>query len=161
MISHEYVLSHENRARLAPRVSSQLRALLLPYPQSLSGVALLACAYVCVKVKSLSRVRLFVTPWTVPYQAPLSMVFSRQQYWSGLPFPSPGDLPKPGIEPGSPTLQTDTLPSEPLGKFYGNTMLPMEISHPQHSSQSALIKTSSIMSFFCSKSSNGFSSHPE
>ena len=78
MISREYVLSRENRARLAPRVSSQLRALLLPYLQSLSGVALLACAYVCVKVKSLSRVRLFVTPWTVPYQAPLSMVFSRQ-----------------------------------------------------------------------------------
>ena len=58
MISREYVLSRENRARLAPRVSSQLRALLLPYLQSLSGVALLACAYVCVKVKSLSRVRL-------------------------------------------------------------------------------------------------------
>ena len=55
------------------------------------------------KVKSLSRVRLFVTPWTVAYQAPLSMGFSRQEYWSGLPFPSPGDLPNPGIEPGSPT----------------------------------------------------------
>ena len=54
-----------------------------------------------VKVKSLSRVRLFATPWTVAYQAPLSMGFSRQQYWSGLPFPSPGDLPDPEIEPGS------------------------------------------------------------
>ena len=53
------------------------------------------------KVKSLSRVRLFATPWTVAYQAPLSMGFSRQEYWSGLPFPSPGDLPNPGIEPGS------------------------------------------------------------
>ena len=52
-----------------------------------------------MKVKSLSHVRLFVTPWTVAYQAPLSMGFSRQQYWSGLPFPSPGDLPNPGIEP--------------------------------------------------------------
>ena len=56
------------------------------------------------RVKLLSHVRLFVTPWTVAYQAPPSMGFSRQQYWSGLPFPSPGDLPNPGIEPGSPTL---------------------------------------------------------
>ena len=57
-----------------------------------------------VKVKSLSRVRLFATPWTVTYHAPPSMGFPRQEYWSGLPFPSPGDLPNPGIEPGSPTL---------------------------------------------------------
>ena len=56
------------------------------------------------KVKSLSPVRLFVTPWTVVYQAPLSMGFSRQYYWSGLPFLSPGDLPDPGIEPWSPAL---------------------------------------------------------
>ena len=69
-----------------------------------------------VKVKSLSRVRLFATPWTVAYQAPLSMGFSRQECCSGLPFPSPGDLPNPGIEPGSPTLQADALPSEPSGK---------------------------------------------
>ena len=68
------------------------------------------------KVKSLSPVRLFATPWTVAYQAPQSMEFSRQEYWSGLPFPSPGDLPDPGIEPGSPALQADTLPSEPPGK---------------------------------------------
>ena len=54
-------------------------------------------------------VRLFVTPWTVAYQAPPSMGFSRQEYWSGLPFPSPGDLPNPGIEPRSPALQADTL----------------------------------------------------
>ena len=50
---------------------------------------------------------------SVAYQAPLSMGFSRQDYWSGLPFPSPGDLPDPGIEPGSPTLQADTVPSDP------------------------------------------------
>ena len=56
------------------------------------------------EVKSLSRVRLFATPWTVAHQAPLSMRFSRQEYWSGLPFPSPGDLPDPGTEPGSPAL---------------------------------------------------------
>ena len=56
------------------------------------------------EVKSLSRVRLFVTPCTVAHQAPPSMGFSRQEYWSGLPLPSPGDLPDPGIEPRSPTL---------------------------------------------------------
>ena len=67
-------------------------------------------------MKLLSRDRLFVTPWTVAYQAPLSMGFSRQGYWSGLPFPSPGDLPHPGIEPRSPTLQADALTSEPPGK---------------------------------------------
>ena len=69
-----------------------------------------------MKVKLLSRVQLFATPWTVAYQALRSMGFSRQDYWSGLPFPSPGDLPNAGIEPGSPALQTDALPSEPLGK---------------------------------------------
>ena len=69
-----------------------------------------------VKVKSLSRVRLVATPWTVAYQASQSMGFSRQEYWSGLPFPSPGDLPDPGIEPGSPALEADALPTEPPGK---------------------------------------------
>ena len=69
-----------------------------------------------VKVKSLSRVRLFATPWTVAYWAPPSMGFSGQGDWSGLPFPSPGDLPNLGIEPRSPALQADTLPSEPLGR---------------------------------------------
>ena len=59
-------------------------------------------------------------PWTVAYQAPPSMRFSRQEYCSGLPFPSPGDLPNPGIEPGSPTLQADALPSEPPGKSVGH-----------------------------------------
>ena len=54
-----------------------------------------------------SRAQLFVTLWTVACQAPLSMEFSRQEYWSGLPFPSPGDLPDPGIEPRSPALQAD------------------------------------------------------
>ena len=65
------------------------------------------------KVKSLSHVRFFATPWTVAYQAPLSMGFSRQEHWNGLPFPSPGDLPNPGIEPGSPALPTDALLFEP------------------------------------------------
>ena len=68
-----------------------------------------------VKVKSLSHVRLFVIPWTIVYQAPPSTGFSRQEYWSGLPFPSPGYLPDPGIEPWFPTLQADSSPSEPPG----------------------------------------------
>ena len=68
-----------------------------------------------VKVKSLSHVRLFATPWTVAHQAPTSMEFSRQEYWNGLPFPSPGDLPDPGIKTGSPGLQADVLPFEPPG----------------------------------------------
>ena len=69
-----------------------------------------------MKVKSLSHVQLFGTPWTVTYQALLSIGFSRQEYWSGMPFPSPGDLPDPAMEPGSPALQTDALPSEPPEK---------------------------------------------
>ena len=56
------------------------------------------------KMKSLSRVQLFATPWTVAYHTPLSMGFSKQEYWSGLPFPSPGNLPDPGMEPRSPAL---------------------------------------------------------
>ena len=63
------------------------------------------------KCKSLSCVRLFATPWTVE-----SMEFSRPEYWSGQPFPSPGGLPNPGIEPGSPALPADSLPAEPPGK---------------------------------------------
>ena len=62
-------------------------------------------------MKSLSHVGLFATPWTVAYQASLSMGFSRQEYWSGLPFPSPGDLPDPGIEPRFPALEADALTS--------------------------------------------------
>ena len=69
--------------------------------------------YICIerkKVKSLSA-----TPWIIAYQASPSMGFSRQEYWSGLPFPSPGDLPDPGIEPGPPALQVDSLPTELSG----------------------------------------------
>ena len=64
-----------------------------------------------------SRVPLFATSWTVACQAPLSMGFSRQEYWSGLPFPSPGDLPNPGIKLRSPTLQADALTSAPPGEW--------------------------------------------
>ena len=89
-----------------------------------------------VKMKSLSHVRLFAAPWAVAYQSPLSMALSRQEYWSGLPFPSPGNLPDPGIEPGSLALQADTLPSEPPGKCtpgssqytYLNSATPLTLS---------------------------------
>ena len=70
---------------------------------------------VCVCVL-LSHVQLFATPWTVAHQTILSVRFPRQEYWSGLPFPSPGDLPNPGTEPRSPALPADSLPSEPPGK---------------------------------------------
>ena len=73
-----------------------------------------------MKVKSLSRVRLFATPWTAASHVPPSMGFSMQEYWIGLPFPSPGDLPDSGIEPESPALQVDALPSKPPGKHIVN-----------------------------------------
>ena len=69
-------------------------------------------------VKSLSCVWLFVTPWTVAHQIPPSMEFSRQEYWSGLPFPSPGDLPNPGIEPRSPAGITSYKLSNTLSKIF-------------------------------------------
>ena len=68
------------------------------------------------KLSCFSRVQLFVTSWTIAHQVPLSMEFSRQTYWSGLPFPPPGDLPNPGIKPKSSTLLADLLPSELSGK---------------------------------------------
>ena len=67
---------------------------------------------------SLRHVQLFVTLWMVAHHAPLSMRFSRQEYWSGLPFPSPGDLSDPGMEPRSPASWVDSLPSEPPGKAF-------------------------------------------
>ena len=79
--------------------------------------------YINIKVKVLRHVQLFGTPWTVACQAPLSMGFSRQECWSGLPCPSEGDLPDPGIKPMSlvsPALQADSLPS-------GKQMRPKDI----------------------------------
>ena len=96
-------------------------------------------------MKSLSRVRLFATPWTVAYQAPPSMGFSRQEYWSGLPFHSPGDLPDPGIEPGSPTFQADALTSEPPGKHHSFYLYKV--------CSDVLILVLSIFSFFLGHSS--------
>ena len=78
---------------------------------NMRGVCVCVCVCVCVSV-SVSRVWLFASPWTVAHQAPLSMGFSRQEYLRGLSSPSPGDLPKPGIEPRSPALQADSLPPE-------------------------------------------------
>ena len=66
----------------------------------------------------LSRVQLCVTPWTAARQAPLSLEFSRQEHWSGLPFPSPENLPDTGVKPPSPALQVNSLQSEPLGKSH-------------------------------------------
>ena len=85
-------------------------------------------------MKSLSHVRLFVTPWTAAHQTPPSMGFSRQEYWSGLPFPSPRNLPNPGIETSSPTKQAEALTSEPPGK-------PLVTEHERnyHISHSVLI----------------------
>ena len=83
-----------------------------PYPPGM--LFIMPCVSCC------SPVWLFATPWTVACQAPLSMEFSRQEYWSALPFPSPGDLPNPGIEPRSPVLQADSLPSKPASPIkYG------------------------------------------
>ena len=69
-----------------------------------------------MKVKSLSHVQLSATPWTAAYQVPLSMGFSRQEYWSGLPFPSPEDIPDPGMEPMSPALAGGFSNTESPGK---------------------------------------------
>ena len=76
----------------------------------------LSAVRVKVKVKSFSPVRLFATPWTIAYQAPPSMGFSRQEYWSGLPFPSLGDLPDPGIKPVSTALADGFFTTELPGK---------------------------------------------
>ena len=99
-------------SRLVITFLPRSKCLLISWLQSPSAVIFSQFS----SIQLLSRVRLFVTRWTVAYQASPSMGFSKQEYWSGLPFPSPGDLPNPGIKPRSPTLQADTLPSEPPGK---------------------------------------------
>ena len=70
-----------------------------------------------------------MTPWTTAHQAPLSMGFFRQEYWSGVPFPPPGDLPDPGIEPGSPALWADSLPTEPSGKPQMKALPSLKLNH--------------------------------
>ena len=89
----------------------------------MESIVFLECVWPCVfsvhllllLLSRFSRVRLCATPQTAAHQAALSLGFSRQEHWSGLPFPSPGDLPDPGIEPGSPAFQADSSPSEPPG----------------------------------------------
>ena len=98
-------------------------------------------------MKSLSHVQLFVIPWTVAYQASLSMGCSRQEYWSGVPFPSPGDLHDPGIEPGSPALQGDALPSEPPGKPARN-LLPRNLPKSSQAGLETLLAF--YITFLCS-----------
>ena len=92
------------------------------FPTQESNRVLLHCRWILYQLsyqgspKSLSRVRLFATPWTITHQAPLSRAFSRPEYWSGLPCPPPGDLPNPEIEPRRPISQADSLQFEPPGK---------------------------------------------
>ena len=81
------------------------------------SIHMCVCVCVCVRAQSLSHVRFFVTPWTIARQAPLSMEFSRQKYWTGLPFPPLGDLPHPGTEPMSLALQADSLPLSHWGNY--------------------------------------------
>ena len=113
----DWGLTHLYQVRLGPRLwgwgmapwlSTQCSALYIK-------IDLIVCMLSCV--------RFFATPWTVTHQAPLSMGFSKQEYWNGLPFPSPRDLPNSGIGPRSPTLQADSLPSEPPGNFTSYTKL--------------------------------------
>ena len=99
-------------------------------------------------VKLFGHVWLFATSWTVAYQAAPSVEFSRQENWNGLPFPSPGDLPNPGIKPRSPTLQADALPSEPPGK---PTDTRMRLSKSRHIKIEKAINYNLICWFFGGK----------
>ena len=113
--SQKYDLSLQNQ------VSASMTTMNVLPPEIPYFILYLLSPYCQVKVKLLSHVQLFATPWTVAYQAPPSRGFSRQEYWSGLPFPSPEDLPDPGIEPRSPALEADALTSEPAGKPSGSS----------------------------------------
>ena len=112
-LSHPYVTTGKTIALTRQTFVGKVMSLVLNMLSGLIITFLPRSKWKKVKVKSLSHIWLFAIPWTVVYQAPPSMGFSRQEYWRGLPFPSPGDLPDPGIEPRSPALQADALPSEP------------------------------------------------
>ena len=109
------------KSRTRPRDWTELKhSLDLKLDSSLQVSQLFRIWIVCL---SLIHVRLLVTPWTVTLQVPLSVGFSRQEYWSGLPRPPPGDLPNLGMEPRSPALQADSLPSEPPESQFGLSLL--------------------------------------
>ena len=110
-------------------------------PPPMSSTCLLSVEKLCC-VQSLSRVQFFVTPWTIACQNPLSKGFFRQEYWSGLPGPSPGDLPSPGIEPRSPALLVGSLPSEPPEKPKNTGMCSLFLS------QGIFLSQESNQSFF-------------
>jgi len=100
-------------------------------------VCVCVCARMRVSALLLSQVQLYVTPWTVACQAPLFMAFPRQEYWNGLPFPSPGDLPDPGMElqsPESPALAHGFFTTEPPGSYiitmYMGVLGCTDVSHP-------------------------------
>ena len=116
----EWVAMPSSRGSSLPRDQTGNLLHLLHWQAGSLPLAPLYFPWKKMKVKSLSHVQLFATPRTVAYQAPLSMVFSRQEYQRRVPGPSPGDLPHPGkTHPGSPTLQADALPSEPSGNSLG------------------------------------------
>ena len=102
MCPHAFIVKKKLKNKTVASISSRGDA--SSQDSAVCPQACLHMAGVCVCVKSLSRVRLFVTPWTAAYQVPPSTGFSQQEYWSGVQFPSPGDLPDPGIEPQSPAL---------------------------------------------------------
>ena len=129
--SHHHILPWISKSLLMDHRTSRLLTSVSPYSgdrvifskhnlnhftKSPTSPSSLLFFRVCVRTLShFSPVWIFATPWTVAHQAPLSIGFSRQESWSGLPCPPPGDLPNPGIEPRSPTLQADNLSSEPQG----------------------------------------------
>ena len=101
----KWVATHLSRGSSRPRDQTRVSCIAGGPPTGLA-----------TREAHISHVQLFCDPWTVAHQVPPSMGFSRQEYWSGLPFPPPGDLPDPGIESRSPTLQADASTSEPPGK---------------------------------------------
>ena len=116
LFSFRWMSSHPQFATIVSEFFFHLLNCSHPQPPTCQSFSVLQQIWSRLKVKSLGHVWLFVTPWTVAYQAPPSMVFSRQEYWSGLLFPSPEDLPDRGIEHRCPALYADALPSEPPGK---------------------------------------------
>ena len=105
IFSYDFLKNSVSKTPLSPWLTALFQILFLGSTRGhLFRIDFFFFPFSPMKVESLSPVRLFATPWTVAYQAPLSMGLSRQEYWSWLPFPSPGDLPDPGIKPRSPTL---------------------------------------------------------